>query len=222
MAYCSKALGGLSNDCARSKGGIKKVFITTKNPMPITLTKRDIPEIIDNFDYKDGRWYEYNFKKNTGSMSSTLNIDPTNGVNYVQTDVVLQFNRMDAVKRTEMRELAKGGLYMVVVDNNDTYWYLGIDNFVDATGGSGQSGTNFGDGNFYQITLTDISKFYPIPLSETAKEFVEQGGSQYARLVLEVRTRNGQTPLVGDDYGTGDLVFSYKAYDKDGNEIGYK
>lgn len=219
MGYCNKSLAGLSRDCVKSKGGVKKIYITDIDPEPICNITRDIPELLTSFKVLDGVWYEYNFRKNTATMTSTLTVDQANSINYVQTDVTVQFNKMDGAKRTELKELVKGGVYVVVVDSNDNYWYLGYNNFVDVTAGSGQSGQNVGDGNFYSITFTDVSKFYPIPLSESAKEYVKEGGFRSAKLVFSVLTTGGTVPVTGVDYNSGELVISYKAYDEKNKEI---
>lgn len=219
MGYCNKWLNGLSRDCEKSKGGVKRIYVTDKDPVPTCSTVREIPEIVNGFSVADGTWYEYNFRKNTASMVSNLTVDPANSVNYIQTDVTVQFNKMDAAKRTELKELVKGGVYVVVVDSNDNYWYLGYNNFVDVTAGSGQSGQNVGDGNFYSITFTDYSKFYPIPLSETAKEYVKEGGLRSAKIVFTVKTKSGTTPVIDVEYEAGDLILSYKAYDAKNKEI---
>ena len=94
-------------------------------------------------------------------MTSTLNVDPANGVNYVSTDLVLVFNRMETLKRIEVAALALGDLAVIVKDSNGLYWYLGKDEPVVSTAGSGETGTARGDGNKYSVTLQDTSATYP-------------------------------------------------------------
>lgn len=224
MAYCNKALAGISLDCGKSKGGIKKIFIANKDPKPmiqfppLISVLRDIPELIPKFT-KHCIWYEYNFKKNTASMTSTLNVDVANSVNYIQTELTVQFNKMDIVKRTEIVELAKGELHIVVVDCNNKYWYLGFNESVDTTAGTGQSGQNKTDGNFFQLTFTDMSQYYPLPLGKEAIESVEKSELEYVKLEFTVKTKDGGEPQTNVDYFPKDLVLSYKAYDADLDEI---
>ena len=94
-------------------------------------------------------------------MTSTLNVDPANGVNYVSTDLVLLFTRMETTKRIEMAALAVNELAVIVKDANGKYWYLGYDEPVAASAGDGQTGTARGDGNRYSITLQDTSTSWP-------------------------------------------------------------
>lgn len=146
-------------------GGIKKVWIATTDPKPTVESGA-----INGFS-TSATWYEYNFKKGTSSFTSTLNVDPTNGINYVSTELVLQFNKMNTVKRIEMTGLAVNDMFVIVLDSNNTYWYLGKDEAVTASAGTSQSGTAKTDGNFYQITLTDESDTFPYEVLESALPF---------------------------------------------------
>ena len=134
---------------------------------------KDLGKIL-NFD-NGVRWYEYNFKKNTSSFTSTLNIDPANGINFVSTELILQFNKMNTTKRIEMASLAVNDMYVIVEDCNNKYWYLGMDEPVTATSGTSQTGTVKSDGNFYQITLTDESKTWLYEVSKDALPIMLQG-----------------------------------------------
>jgi hypothetical protein len=109
----------------------------------------------------------YTFRKGTGSMTSTLNVDAANGVNYVSTDLVLLFTRMETTKRIEMAALAVNELAVIVKDANGKYWYLGYDEPVAASAGDGQTGTARGDGNRYSITLQDTSASFPYEVDPT-------------------------------------------------------
>lgn len=158
MAYCNKSLAGISLDCSTSMGGIKKVYIANYTGADIFQLGEDgnVSAITSSVTF-----YEYNFKKNTGSMTSTLNVDSANGVNYVTTEVALQFNKMDTVKRIEISALALNDLVAIVEDSNGVRYALGVEEAVNASAGTGQTGQNKTDGNFYQITLTDENSTFP-------------------------------------------------------------
>lgn len=111
-------------------------------------------------------------------MTSTLNIDATNGVNYVSTDLVTTFSRMSTSKRVQMLALAVGQVACIVKDANGKSWYLGYSNPVEATTGTGQTGAAMTDANSYSITLNDSGAF-PLPV-----EF------DYSTLVAEVTPDN--------------------------------
>jgi len=158
---CSITLAGLTYDCERSKGGIKKVLIAqydaTKAAAIKAAASGETPTVPSGLTF-----YAYDFRRNTGSMTSTLNVDEANGTNYVSTDLVLQFGRMDAKKRTEISALSIGELMIFVEDANGQKWFLGADAPVTASAGTGQTGQAMTDGNFYNITLTAQDDDYPI------------------------------------------------------------
>ena len=179
MAYCNQTLGGITLDCTSSLGGIKTVYIANYADVEsVELDKVDdsTPTSADTTYGKitainmsgDTKFKPYQFRKQTGSMTSTLNVDETVGLNYVSTELSLVFTKMDTAKRIEMSALAIGQLAVIVKDSNDKYWYLGYDDYVSSTAGGGTTGTNKGDGNNYTLTLTDQSETYPYEITEEA------------------------------------------------------
>lgn len=165
MSCVSYTLAGLAMDCETSKGGIKKVWIATEDPKP-TVTDG----VIKGFDNTTD-WYAYNFKKNTGSMTSTLNVDVANGVNYVSTEATMVFSKMNTIKRLEMQGLAVNDMWVIVLDANGIYWYLGYDEPVNSSAGSGETGTAKTDGNKYSITLLDESETFPYEVDKDSLPF---------------------------------------------------
>ena len=79
---------------------------------------------------------------------------------------------METAKRTELANLDGGQLVAIVEDMNGKYWYLGKDNWVSASAVTGQTGAGVDDGNFYTITLTDISSELPYEVQKTAVDAV--------------------------------------------------
>lgn len=165
---CLITLAGITLDCESSVGGIKRVFITQYSDVK-TVTMDEEQEKIKTITLETGKqWYEYQFRKGTGSLTSTLNVDETTGANYVSNELSLVFTKMETAKRIEIAALSIGQVAVVVEDSNGKYWYLGKDDYVSASAGSGTSGTAKGDQNAYTITLSTDSLSYPYELSEEA------------------------------------------------------
>ena len=172
---CTQTLAGLINDCAKSMGGIKAVALVERDKVAaITVATGNVTAITMGQDGggNDYVFFKYYFRPESGSMTSTMNIDNATGVNYVSTELVLQFARMDTVKRTEMCAMVLNELYALVQDCNNKWWLLGYDNPIYASAGDGQTGQARGDGNRYQITLTDNSEDLPYEVEATAAEAV--------------------------------------------------
>ena len=157
MAYCNQTLNGITLDCSHSLGGIKTVYIANYNDVTdikynastgTTSGETYTGDTITGITMASGTYFQpYQFRKQTGSLTSTLTVDETAGVNYVSTELSLVFTKMETAKRLELSALSIGQLAVIVEDSNGTYWYLGKDDYVSATAGGAQTGVAKGDGN---------------------------------------------------------------------------
>lgn len=173
---CTQTYGGIHLDCTTSIGGIKKVWIADYNKVKPTLNTESgdttnggmITDISGLTEFK-----QYQFRKETGSMTSTLTVDETAGINFVTTELNLVFTKMETAKRIEMSALAKGQLAVIVMDSNGKYWYLGYNDYVSSLAGGGNTGTAKTDQNAYTLTLKDESETYPYEVLNTVVESLE-------------------------------------------------
>ena len=164
---CSQVLNGIAADCQTNVGGVREVYIANFSDVT-AIEVDDSSNMIKTITMADtAKFKKYAFKKNTSSMTSTLNVDPANGVNFVQTDLALVFAKQETVKRMEIAKLSLGELRVIVLDANGKYWFLGQEEFVSATAGTAETGVNRTDGNKYTITLTDYSSSYPYEVTPT-------------------------------------------------------
>jgi len=155
---CSVVLNGLANpQCFSSKGGITKAWIAVAGSFQPQLSASGDSIVSGTVT----EFKPYSFRKNTGSMTSTLNVDAAAGVNYISTELNLVFSKMEVTKRLEIAALSVGDLEIIVKDANGTYYFLGYDEPVNATSGEGATGTQATDGNSYSITFTDESDSWP-------------------------------------------------------------
>ena len=158
---CSQTLSGIAASCDTNTGGIREVYIC--NYTDVTAYEVDsTSNMIDTITMDtDKKFKKYLFKKNTSNLTSTLNVDPAAGINFVQSDLTMVFAKQETTKRMEIAKLSLGELRVIVLDANGKYWFLGAEEFVAATAATAQTGTNRTDGNNYTITLTDYSSSYP-------------------------------------------------------------
>ena len=164
---CSQVLNGIAATCETNVGGVREVYIANYSDVS-AVTLDETSNMIKTITMTDtAKFKKYAFKKNTSSMTSTLNVDPANGINFVQTDLALVFAKQETVKRMEIAKLSLGELRVIVLDANGKYWFLGKEEFVSATAGTAETGTNRSDGNKYTITLTDYSSSYPYEVDPT-------------------------------------------------------
>ena len=164
---CTQSLSGIAAACETNVGGIREVYIANYDDVT-AIEVDETSNMIDTITMETGKkFYKYLFKKNTSSLTSTLNVDPTAGVNFVQSDLALVFAKQETTKRMEIAKLSLGELRVIVKDANGKFWFLGYEEFVSATAGTAETGVNRTDGNRYTITLTDYSSSYPYEVDPT-------------------------------------------------------
>ena len=168
--YCTNTLKHIAYDCNASKGGIVEAWVTSYKDGIFTVSADTSGNTFISAVTGDTSWYHLQFRRNTGSATSNLTVDDANGVNYVGTDLVLQFARQDTPKRAAVAALALGGLAVIYKDANGNSWALGEQAPVYASAGVGQTGTAVGDGNNYQITLHDDNDSFPKMVASTVVE----------------------------------------------------
>lgn len=172
MAYCNQTLNGITLDCSHSLGGIKTVYIANYGDVESVSADTSSGKIVSVTMAASAKFKPYQFRKQTGSLTSTLTVDETAGVNYVSTELSLVFTKMETAKRLELSALSIGQLAVIVEDSNGTFWFLGKDDYVSATAGGAQTGTAKGDGNNYTLTLRDESDTYPFEIDKSAVDSI--------------------------------------------------
>ena len=155
---CSQTLNGILQDCAANMGGIVEAYLANKADVTATISDGKVNAITMA---SSAKFHKYQFKTGTGSMSSNYQINQENGTKFVQTDLLLVFNRMETAKRVEVVAMAQGELVAIVKDGNGLYWFLGWDEPIVLNAGDGLTGTARGDRNGYSVTLQDNSKEMP-------------------------------------------------------------
>lgn len=168
---CTQTLTGILQDCETSMGGIVMAYIANYGDID-SIERADEGKIMAIAMKADTKFKSYYTRRGASSMVSNLNVDPANGVNYVTTDVVLTFPKMNQANRDEMAKLAVGKLSVIVKDANGKYWLVGAEHPVMASAGTGQTGTAVGDANNYQITLQDNASTFPYEVDATAIESI--------------------------------------------------
>lgn len=172
---CFDLAKGIDSRCDLSVGGVKEVILVNMEVEPkvetttITdaegLTAETFDEVTEFSGATSANTYDFTFKKNTASMTSDLQ---TGDSNYIQTQITMQFSRMDGAKRMAMNSLILAEVRAVVADSNGRYWLVGHKNEVFATASQGTTGQNRSDFGGYSITLQGEETEYPIPVSATA------------------------------------------------------
>lgn len=171
MSCTQYSLKGIARGCKDSIGGIVKVWVN-----PDYDTARGSVALVEGVENQakvtspsSNGWKVFNFFKNTGSMTSTLNVSESAGSSF-STEVSLTFMKQDSAKRLEMLGLLLGQCMVIVKDANQKYWVLGWDSPVEASAGTAVTGTASTDLNGFTVTLKDDSKLLPYEVVQGSED----------------------------------------------------
>ncbi len=157
---CCIALSGIARDCDANVGGIKRVWIACYDEVTAkTVTNNQISAIT----FADEAFKEFQFRKQTGSVTQSYQLGD-NGSGYYEQTITLVFSKQETEKRIEINALAVSDVVVIVEDNNGKCWYFGFDNTVTLSANEVETGTAFSDFNGYTVTLlgTDWQLAYEV------------------------------------------------------------
>lgn len=163
---CCVTMQGIARDCDNSIGGIRRAWGACANE--VTTPMLDSQGAMISAIPESDPWKLYEFRKETGSVTTTITKDQASGSLYYSSDIVLQFAKQETVKRLEVMAIAQGDTEWIIEDNNGKYWYFGYYWPVNLSDGTAETGTALADLNGYNVTLQEVSKYMPYEISADA------------------------------------------------------
>ena len=165
MATCD-ITSGFTLSCRDNAGGIKNLYILSGSVDTIVGDSNGlITEMTGS-----GVFYKFELFRQTSDYTETITSTPENGTIFYSQAVNAIFFKLQSSTRNQMRVLARNpNLKMVVETNNGStdgvgkFFYLGQENGLQLTGGTGATGTGFGDLNGYTLNFVGEE---PEPASE--------------------------------------------------------
>lgn len=186
----SYTLRGVSHDCRANLAGVKRLYLAYWGDV--------IPQVdyathtISGYTLAEGaEWFRYELARNSSSLNSVLTKDDASGTRYFTNTISVSFNKIDRAKHLEMMALAGEKLVAVVVTNDDTKWYVGLDGYLGASSQDAGTGTAAGDKNGYNLTLdcasswlpfkftADIDKPIPPIVTKYVQDLIDEGYATY-------------------------------------------
>lgn len=157
---------GFTLGCRDNSGGIKNIYILSGSIGSVTGYENGfITEISGS-----GTFYKFELAKQTGDFTETINASVENGTVFYEQVVNSPFHKMQSSTRNQIKVLAQNPALKIVVETNNgqddgigVLFLAGQQNGLTLSGGTGQTGTAFGDLNGYSLTFTGQE---PLPASE--------------------------------------------------------
>lgn len=146
-------LQGITFSCLANTGGVKSIQIA--NFDSLTSYTQDVNGSITSATFSTAP-VEFQFNKNTSSLTEEATISLENGTTFYTQTVNLVIPRREASKRAKILLLADGQpkLILLVTDSNDLTWLVGLEEGANLTGMTDQTGVAKTDANGYTLIFT--------------------------------------------------------------------
>lgn len=156
MSCSTNTLLGISLDCP-GIAGVSAVYIVKKeNLASVTFSTLDLISGITMVS--DEKFLQYNFRRGNANFTSEGQKNDKNNTGFFTTTLNLQFNRQENSKRSELMELFKSEVFIIVKDNNGEYYLIGYDKvmegYASVTTLSTATGAEATDGNMYTLVIS--------------------------------------------------------------------
>lgn len=148
---------GFTLDCKDAVGGIKSIHLIDWAASGFSIGGSEVTATT----IASGDVFTYELPKGTGSMVITTNVSTENGTSFNQADVAFKLRRLSTAKRNELKLLAAGRVFCIVIDNNGDGWLAGYEYGCDVTSMTANTGTAMGDSVGYEVTLSAIEAQSP-------------------------------------------------------------
>jgi hypothetical protein len=172
---CDISLGRLE-PCKTSVGGLKAVYIMNNGDATgVTYDATETDAITAIAGTPTG--YKYDLKGNS-SFEQTINSSRENGTTFFTQTLNLTLKGITAKDLKQIKLLAYGRPQIIVEDNNGKFFYTGLKNGMEVTGGTIVTGAAMGDLSGFTLTIVGEE---PVP----------------ANIILTSLTTAGVTIVVG-------------------------
>jgi len=167
MSTCD-ITSGFTLGCRDNSGGIKNLYILSGSVDTIT----DASEGLISEMTGSGSFYKFELFRQTSDYTETITSTPENGTIFYEQSVNAIFFKLQSATRNQVKVLAQNPNLKVIVETNNgsvdgvgKFFYLGQENGLQLTGGTGATGTAFGDLSGYTLNFVGQE---PEPASEVS------------------------------------------------------
>jgi hypothetical protein len=148
---CDISLGRLE-PCKSSNGGLKAVyFVNWGDATGVTYDATDTDAITAVAGTPTA--YKYDLKGNS-SFEQTITSSRENGTTFFEQTLNLTLKKLTIKDHKQIKLLAYGRPQVIVQDNNDNYFWCGLEHGMEVSGGTIVTGAAMGDLSGYTLVLS--------------------------------------------------------------------
>jgi hypothetical protein len=159
---------GETLDCRDSKGGIKTIYIADLANVGTPTTASGV---ITAWTAANGDFWTYQVRPEVSNATFTANVSDANGTSFYTHAVNFTTYKMSGTKNQNFMVLAQKRVVIIVkanaLDSTGTalYYVYGLNNGLNMTTSTGETGTAMGDLNGYKYAFTGSDEEAPYQLT---------------------------------------------------------
>lgn len=142
---------GYALGCKDNLGGVQEVYIGSFSGD--TTFAYDSNDVITGVTGAN-TFYTFEQRQEQAEFVQTGNHSIENGTNYWEQVVSLIFTKNTADLRNTLKLLSQSTLFVIVKDQNGTYFWVGEQNGADLTSSTASAGKAFSDLNGVTVSIT--------------------------------------------------------------------
>lgn len=147
---CTLTLTGRGFPCNKGLGGIRRIWVKAWSaedfPQPTAGAITNASQAVEFFGFE--------LAKYSGNFTQTINSSVENGTLFYDQVSEAVLNSLDAATSSQLHNILKSRVSVLVEDNNGNYLLMGLDRGVEASGGTIATGTANGDLTGYTLNLS--------------------------------------------------------------------
>jgi hypothetical protein len=165
---CKDSLGGLRNVYFFNQEPIVTYYLDDSPPLPGNATAIGLQDII-KYVSGVGALYKFELKANENTYIENVLSERSNGTTVFQQSLNIKLKKQDATTHKYLKLLAYGKVRVVVENNNNQFFLMGLKFGAEVSGGTITSGGALQDHNGYTLTLTS-EELKPAPFLNCSSE----------------------------------------------------
>ena len=169
---------GRIEPCKDSIGGLDAIYIMNDGDLTgftYDATNTDAIETVTGNPYA----YKYDLKGATSTFEQTVTSSRDNGTTFWEQKLTVTLKKLSIADHKELKLLAYGNPQIIVRDNNDNFFMMGLKYGADVTGGSVVTGGAMGDLSGYTLEFTAME-----PLPANFFEATDEAGLVTAGVII--------------------------------------
>jgi len=152
---CDLITSGRASVCKDGVGGLKTIYFVNSSELPETAVTYDVTntDMITSVTGSPNA-YKYELNKDTAnSVEAAITSSDENGTTFFDIACSFAFPKINVTTLKQVKLLAYSSVKIIVQDNNNNFFLVGLERGATTTGGTIVSGAALGDMSGFTLTM---------------------------------------------------------------------